>query len=515
MFKKIEEINMKFHRAAGILLNVSSLPGEYGIGCFSRDADVFVETAVDMGFHWWQVLPVTTIGLGNSPYSGLSTFAGNTLYICPNELVRDGLLSAEEAALFKYKGEPYAVDYEFAVANSEAYTRLAFSRVNESIKKEIEKFAEKEAYWLNDYALFMALSARYGTAWRNWDKSLKFREKKAVAQAEHIFADEIKFYIFQQYEFFKQWNALKERANMRGLQIIGDLPFYVGYDSVDVWANPSLFRLDENLDAKDVAGVPPDAFAKNGQIWGNCLYDFDEMEKDSYKWWRKRVSHCFEMYDALRLDHFRAFYNFFAIPAEDKNTAVRGVWLDGPKNKLLNLIKSDNPEGAIIAEDLGLIDKDCRRFIDGCSVPKMRVFQFAFDGGKNPHLPYNYDSACVAYTGTHDNNTTLGWLYELDENTRNYALKYCGFQGSGWGAGGPYCESVKAVIKTLISSSAGLVIIPYQDLLGYGSDTRMNIPGKAEGNWLYRLQYHHMLSVDRDFYLQIIKMYGRLGGGIF
>jgi 4-alpha-glucanotransferase len=505
---------MKFHRSAGILLNVSSLPSEYGIGCFSRDADAFIETAVDMGFHWWQILPVTTLGWGNSPYSGVSTHAGNTLYICPGELVKEGLISSEEAASFKYCGEPFSADYDFARRNSEAYTRLAFSRLDRQKRSAIESFKQKEAYWLEDYALFSALAANHGSDWRKWDKPLKFRDKKALEKARSDYAKEIDFYVFQQYEFYREWFALKERANMRGMQIIGDIPFYVGYDSCDVWANHELFQLDENLDAKLVAGVPPDAFSANGQIWGNCLYDFDAMKKDGYAWWRKRVSHCFELYNALRLDHFRAFYNYFAIPAEDKDTAARGVWLDGPKDELLGLIKNDNPQGVLIAEDLGLIDDACRCYINNCGLPTMRVFQFAFDGGKNPHLPYNYENNCVAYTGTHDNNTTLGWLYELDEPTRSYALKFCGFSGSGWGAGGPYCESVKAVIKTIMASSAGLVVIPFQDLLGYGSDTRMNIPGKAEGNWLYRLPYQQMMNVDRDFYLDIIKMYGRLGGGI-
>lgn len=503
-----------FERAAGVLLNISSLPSEYGIGCFSRDADVFIDMAVDMGFHWWQILPITTIGWGNSPYSGLSTHAGNSLYICPLELVKQGLLSQDEANSFKYGGDPYRTDYDFARANSERYLRLAFSRLNGDIKNDIRQFREKEAYWIEDYALFMAIAVECGTAWWSWEDGLKFRDKSALEAARQQYADDIDFYIFEQYEFFREWKELKERANMRGLHIIGDLPFYVSTDSVDVWANPSMFQLDKNLRPKAIAGVPPDAFAAKGQVWGNCLYDFDAMKKDGYRWWRERISHCLEMYDALRLDHFRAFYNYFSIPAEDVETAENGHWELGPQDDLLDLVREDNPEGVFIAEDLGLIDKECRDYIVSTEMPTMRVFQFGFDGTPSGHIPYRYEPNNVAYTGTHDNNTTLGWLYELNNGAREYALKYCGFKGAGWGAGGPQCESTKAIIRTMIMSSASLVVLPVQDMLGYGADTRMNIPGVATGNWEYRLPYHLMLTVDRDFFLDLNSTYGRLNYGV-
>lgn len=504
----------KFDRASGILLNVSSLSGEYGIGCFSSDAIQFADMAADMGFHWWQVLPLTMLGAGNSPYCASSTYAGNRLYICPAGLRDDGLLTNEEVDASKYRGEPYRTDYEFAKANADAYLHLAFSRLDGETKKDVESFREDEKDWIEDYALFMVIADENSTAWWKWEDGLKFRDEKALDRVRKEKKDEIDFYIFEQYEFYKQWHSLKEKVNARGVKIIGDLPFYVATDSVDVWANPKDFQLDEDLLPKKIAGVPPDAFSKAGQIWGNCVYDFDAMKKNGYKWWRRRIRHTLRLYDALRLDHFRAFYNYFAIPASDYDTAANGKWEDGPKCDLLDRIKSDNPDALFIAEDLGLIDSECREFIDSLGIPTMRVFEFGFDGTPSAHLPYRYECNTVAYTGTHDNNTLLGWLYELNEGARDYVLKYCGFSGAGWGAGGPECRSTKAIIKTLAMSSSSLLVLPYQDMLGYGGDTRMNVPGVAEGNWTYRLPYHLMSTVDRDFFLGLNSTYGRMGSGI-
>ncbi|MEG1662702.1 MAG: 4-alpha-glucanotransferase [Clostridia bacterium] len=504
----------KFRRASGVLMNISSLPSQFGIGCFSADAETFIDMSVDMGFHWWQVLPITTIGWGNSPYSGISTFAGNSLYICPTELQKQGLLTQDEIRRFAYSGAPYRVDYDFARNNVAQYLPLAFSRINDETKAKIAVFREKEAYWLEDYALYMSLAKTRGYEWRKWENDLKFRKTKAINSAKIALKGDIDFYVFEQYEFFREWGELKHKALMRGVQIIGDLPFYVSTDSADVWSNPKLFQLDENLQPTAIAGVPPDAFAKQGQVWGNCLYNFDAMEKDGFKWWRKRISHCLSMYDALRLDHFRAFYNYFSIPSTDINTAENGHWEFAPKDKLINLFREDNPNAMFIAEDLGLIDDECREFIDSLNIPTMRVFQFGFDGTPSVHLPYRYSENNVAYTGTHDNNTTLGWLYDLQEDTRNFVLKFCSFKGAGWGAGGPQCESTKAIIKSVVSSSASLAILPIQDMLGYGGDTRMNTPGVASGNWEYRLPYEQMMSVDRDFFLDINSTYGRLSGGV-
>lgn len=501
-----------FKRSAGVLMPVSALPSPYGIGCFSRDAEMFAEMAADMGFSWWQILPITILGAGNSPYSGYSTHAGNYLFINPALLCMEGLITTDEAEEAKYRGQPYKVDYDFARENMTRVLRLAFGRINDEVAERIAEFEKKESYWVDDYALFMALSDSYGSDWTKWEKALAFREPAALEAARKEHKDGIAYYIFEQYEFYRQWHFVKEKINARGIRIIGDLPFYVATQSVDVWTHASEFMLGKDGRPSAVAGVPPDAFAERGQVWGNCLYDFAAMKKNGYKWWRERITHCLEMYDALRLDHFRAFHNFFSIPAEDTDTAVNGHWEYGPGQELIDLIRSDNPDALFIAEDLGLIDDECRAFIDGTGIPTMRVFQFAFDGTQSVHLPYFYDRTNVAYSGTHDNNTLLGWLYEMNPDARDFALKYCGFTGPGWGSGGPQCASTKAILRTISASSAVLAVFPVQDMLGYGADTRMNIPGVAEGNWEYRLPYELMMTVDRDFFLDINNTYGRLGG---
>lgn len=492
---------------------LTAMPSAYGIGCFSRDVDVFADMAADMGFHWWQILPITLVGAGNSPYSGLSTFAGSPLFINPAGLMEDGLLTPEEAENCKYRGQPYRVDYDFARENTKRFLSVAFGRLTPEWRAKMQEFAQSEKDWLDDYSLYMALVETRGCEWWKWETELALRDPEALAAAREQFRDRVDYYVFEQFEFFRQWNALKKRVNDRGVQIIGDLPFYVATESVDVWANPHEFLLDKNNRPTAVAGVPPDAFAEKGQIWGNCLYDFAAMKKNGYSWWRKRISHCLKLYDALRLDHFRAFYNFFAIPAEDEDTAENGEWRFGPGQELIDLMRKDNPSASFIAEDLGLIDDDCREFIDNSGIPTMRVFQFGFDGTPSVHLPYRYDSHNVAYTGTHDNNTLLGWLYEMNPAARDFALKYCGFTGAGWGSGGPSCASTKAIIRTVVASSAVLAIIPVQDMLGYGEDTRINVPGVAEGNWMFRLPYELMLTVDRDYFLDINNTYGRLGRG--
>ena len=361
-----------FARSAGVLLPLFSLPSAYGIGCFSREVDLFGDIAADMGFHWWQVLPLTVIGAGNSPYSGLSTFAGNSLFISPLGLYEDGLITKEEEEAARYRGEPYLVDYDFARENTSRVLHLAFDRLTPALREEMQKFAKEEEYWLEDYALFMALSRERGTEWWKWESGLARRESKALAEAREKYAREVDYYRFEQFVFFRQWRAVLERVHERGVRIIGDLPFYVATDSVDVWVRPSEFVLDKHNAPAAYAGVPPDAFADKGQVWGNCLYDFAAMKKNRYTWWRRRISHCLGLYDALRLDHFRAFYNYFSIPASS-GSAADGHWEQGPGQELIDLIRMDNPDALFIAEDLGLIDPDCREFIDNSGIPTMRL----------------------------------------------------------------------------------------------------------------------------------------------
>ena len=498
-------------RASGVLCNISSLPSKFGIGNFSRDAESFAQTIHEMGFKWWQMLPLTAIGCGNSPYSGISTYAGNYLYINPYELMDINLLTHDEVNNFKYNGSPYKADYNFARWNVKNFMQIAFSRLTDEMKSSVKKFLKEQSYWLDDYAVFQAIAEKFGSKRWEWEKPLKEHNQKAIDAFKRANEDRYQYYVFEQYEFFRQWNMLKKKINDIGVKIIGDLPFYVALDSVDVWANADQFQLDGNYRPKAVAGVPPDAFSDTGQMWGNPLYDFEKMKKDDFSWWRKRVSYCFKLYDGLRLDHFRAFYNYFAIPYGEE-TAVNGVWHSGPKNELINLIKKDNKNAVIIAEDLGLLTPDVTEFIKKTGFPGMKIFQFAFDGTQSTHLPHYYDINCVAYTGTHDNDTLLGWLYKANEGARNFALKYCNFQGFGWGAGGPECGSTKAIIKTVIASSASLAVIPIQDLLGYGSDTRMNVPGVAEGNWEFRIANEALYGLDRAYFADINNTYGRSCG---
>lgn len=500
-------------RSAGCLLNISSLPGEFGIGGFSNDAKYFVEQAVSMGFKWWQTLPITAIGAGDSPYSSISAFAGNYLYISPDQF-DSSLLSREEIDSLKYHGEIYLTDYNHARWAKRKLLEYTFPRITPEIQREIDLFRKENAFWLDDYALFMTLKEKFGgKMWSEWDEPYRFRQPDTMEKVKEEYSSTINFYYYEQYEFFRQWKNIKDYANGYNLKIFGDIPIYVCYDSVDVWANPKLFQLDENLEMRSVAGVPPDYFAADGQLWGNPLYNYKEMAKDDYKWWVSRIVHNLKMYDMLRIDHFRGLYEYWAVPAES-TTAQAGKWEKGPGMELWKALDKVVENPSIIAEDLGQIDEKIRKYLDESGFYGMRVMQFGFDGDtKNIHLPHNYPKNCVAYTATHDNDTTLGWLLSLDEHTRTLALDYVNCDSHmGWACGGAHCKATKAFIRTLMASVSDLVIVPLQDLCGYGSDTRMNVPGKPEGNWRYRTNYGAMENIDRDFVRQMIEIYGRATG---
>lgn len=498
-------------RSSGVLLNISSLPGEYGIGGFSLDAKNFAEYISTMGFHWWQTLPITTIGKGNSPYSGISAFAGNYLYIDPYSLEK-GLLTDEELVSRKYNGSIYLTDYDYARKCKRELLQIAFSRISDTILNNIECFRKKNKYWLEDYALYMALyDENNQQPWHKWEDPLKFRHTDALDKAKKRLKNQMLFYYFEQYEFFRQWKQLKFFINNFGVGVFGDIPMYVYYDSIDVWAHSHLFQLGEDLKPSLVAGVPPDYFNSEGQLWGNPLYNYKNMQKDNYEWLIKRITHNLELYDMLRIDHFRGFYKYWAIPA-DSNTAKNGTWLDGPKMDLWHHLKKHISNPKIIAEDLGIMDEETYNYVKEAGFYGMRVMQFAFDGDcSNIHLPHNYNKECVGYTSTHDNDTTLGWLLNLDNDaTREYALNYvnCGIS-AGWASGGGSCMATKSFIRTLLASPSELAIIPMQDLCGYGSNTRMNTPGVAEGNWKYRTNYTAMDNVDSSYMRMLNNIYGR------
>lgn len=496
-------------RCAGVLLNVSSLPGKYGIGGFSCNAEYFLNEFAGMGFKIWQTLPITSVGGGcYSPYSGMSTYAGNYLYIDMERL--DGLLTGQELAEAEYRGGIYLTDYEYAARVKRDLLMKAYYRITPEIKQNVMAFAEENKNWLNDYAAFRILKSKFGdTCWNEWGEYSKHSAslvKKVIEDNEQ----EAGYFFFEQYYFFKQWAIIKNHANNLGIKVFGDLPIYVSYDSVDVWACPSAFLLDKDFKPTLVAGVPPDYFAADGQLWGNPLYNYEKMAKNNYKWWTDRIAHVHKLYDILRIDHFRGLYEYWAIPA-GAQTAREGHWEKGPQMALFNAVKKVVPDLEIIAEDLGIIDEGVQGFLEETGFYGMRVIQFGFDGDPtNRHLPHNYEKHSVAYTATHDNDTTLGWLLSLYPYEVNTALHYVNCDsGYGWADGAGYCRATKAFIRAVMASVSDVAIIPMQDLCGYGSDTRMNTPGRTDGCWTYRTNYGALEGIDHGFIRDMIHTYGR------
>lgn len=469
-------------------MHISSLPGEYSIGSFGKHAKKFIDFVKELGCSYWQVLPFCMIDECNSPYKSYSAFGGNP-YFVDLEILRDkGLLTQEELDAQKQQS-PYSCEYVRLYHTRISVLAKAAERVTN--REKIETFIESDPYLL-DFCRFMALKeANCQAPWYEWtndaiDKDLLFTWK------------------FIQYEFFHQWADIKKYANERGVKIIGDVPIYVSLDSADVWSHKELFSLDDDNKPKCVAGVPPDYFSADGQLWGNPIYDWNKMKEDGYKWWQDRMSHMFSMFDAVRIDHFRGIESYWAVPGTAE-TAKEGKWEKGPGMELIEKIHAIQGKNMVIAEDLGDITEDVIRLVNDSGFPGMRVFQFAFIGeGDTPHLPHHYKNNSVAYTGTHDNNTLLGYLWELDEHTRRRMLEYCGYTAPNWEAG------YDSILQTMFRSHAGLLILPIQDLLGYGSDTRLNIPGKADGNWQYRVTEEQLCSINKNKFRRLNELYKRM-----
>ncbi len=497
-------------RKSGVLLNVSSFPGKYGIGDFSCNIEHFLGEFSGMGFRVWQTLPITTLGWGNSPYCGISSYAGNYLYV-DLERLDDGLLTKEEIASCERPEAYYLTDYDFVREKKGHLLRLAYTRRTDELQKKIDAFSQENASWLYDYAAFMCLKEKFGQkSWLEWDEQYREHTDRTAKEVLQEMPEKFGYYCFEQYLFFTQWQRIRDYAKGVGVEIFGDVPIYVCLDSVDVWAEPNAFLLDENHKPTEVAGVPPDYFCEDGQLWGNPLYDFEKMKKDGYRFWTNRLKHLAKLYDIVRIDHFRAFASFWAVPADAK-TAKTGKWKKGPGKELFDILKKEIPSLRIVAEDLGIIDDDVRKLLRDTDIPGMRVMQFGFDGDKeNPHLSYNYDKNCVAYTATHDNDTTLGWLMSLDQATLQEALRYVGCDSHiGWANGAGNCPATRGFIREVISSCAKLAIIPMQDLCGYGGDTRMNTPGLATGCWRYRTNYNALNEIDHAFIRTLLSTYGR------
>lgn len=494
-------------RESGVLLHLSSLPGPYGTGCFGGDAIAFIDFLDAAGFSVWQVLPFSVPDEGGSPYKSISAFAGNPCFIDPEQLCAQNLITREELESCR-AAQPYAVDFPQLTAQRSALLHRAFQRAPEALLQAVQDF-EKEQEWLPDFALYTALQQKTGKDWYDWESALKKREPKALEQAREALSEEIRELCFIQYLFFSQWAAIKDYAHQKGIAIIGDMPIYVSLESADVWSHQELFQLDEAGRPSKVAGVPPDFFSEDGQRWGNPLYDWERMEQDDFTWWRARIHAALTLYDRVRIDHFRGLSAYWAVPAEAE-TAKEGQWIEGPGMKLFDLLFKEIDRNALIAEDLGIRDAGLEQLLEESGLPGMRVFQFAFppqDGGL--HLPHNVPENCLFYTGTHDNNTLLAYLWELTPEERRTALDYCGFTGEDWQSGGPENAAIRAILKCLWRSPAKTVIAPVQDLLGYGGDTKMNRPGIAEGNWQFRLTAEGFSRLSADTWRRINQMYER------
>ncbi len=462
-------------RKAGILMHISSLPTDYGIGTVGKEAFEFVDFLKRTHQSCWQVLPLTPTEFGNSPYQSPSVFAGNPLLIDLLTLKNDGLLQEGDFDGIFFGSDAEKVDFEAVKAYKFDILEKAFSRF--SVTLDYNSFASENAFWLDSYALYMAIKESTDKPWYEWEDDIKNRTPEAISKYTTNLWQRISFYKFQQYIFYSQWKKLKTYANENGIEIIGDIPIYVALDSSDVWTNKALFQLDKNGLPKKIAGCPPDAFSADGQLWGNPPYNWKIMKQDGYNWWVSRISMCMKLYDIIRIDHFRGFESYYTVPFGDKD-AKGGSWEKGPGISLFKTIKNRIHDAQIIAEDLGYITDEVRALLAECGFPGMKVLQFAFDPyNDNPYLPYNYPENCVAYTGTHDNDTVIGWYKE--EPNKEFIRDYLDV--------GTDDLVPVAMIRTILASRAKIAIIPIQDYLGYGK--RMNTPATAnDENWSYRIK---------------------------
>jgi len=497
------------YRGAGMLLHVTSLPSQYGIGDIGPAAFRWIDRLSDAGQTWWQALPLGPTGYANSPYQALSSFAGNWLLISPDALIEDGLLRASDC-----EGRSFPADfvgYEAVTAFKRLLVETAWGNFRQGARPDLrpahEQFCSAQAHWLDDYALFRALKTRYkGAYYLEWPADLTRRDAEAITQARRELNSEIEKVCFGQFLLFRQGARLKEYARAKGLRIVGDMPFFVSPDSSDVWANPELFQLDEERRPRFVAGVPPDYFSAQGQLWGNPVYDWDVLKRSGYRWCLDRYRALLEHVDVIRLDHFRAFAAAWHIPA-DAATAQSGNWISGPGADFFEAARREFGDLPFIAEDLGTITSDVAALRDGYQLPGMRVLQFGFDGNPtNPHLPQNYAHNAIAYTGTHDNNTTRGWFEALPENQKQIVWSYLGrFGGESRGI-------AAALMRLAWSSPAALAIAPLQDLLNLGAEARMNVPGRAGGNWKWRFTESMLSEAAFRWLLELTESSGRSSG---
>mgnify|MGYP003408130654 FL=1 len=488
-------------RASGILLHPTSLAGKYGMGALGNEAKAFIDFLHLAKQTYWQILPLGPTGYGDSPYQCFSSNAGNPYLIDIDTLVNDGLITADDIPELVV-ADDIRIDYGSVIDHKMGILKTAKNNFKPDGNNEYTFFLQANAHWLNDYALFMALKEKFDKRpWYEWENDYRLRNQSVLLKETLALKDSIEFQQFIQYVFFKQWKDIKNYANSKGVQIIGDIPIYVAMDSSDTWCNPELFQFDNNKNPVVVGGCPPDYFSETGQLWGNPIFNYHKMEEDGFAWWINRIRASLALYDYVRVDHFRGFSGYWSIPYGEP-TAVNGKWVDGPGKKLFYAIKNALGDIPIIAEDLGLITPDVTELRDHFNLPGMKILQFAFDSAEaNDYIPHNYIKNCVVYTGTHDNDTVLGWYEKAKEADQKYFLNYIHSNGS---------DICKDLIRVAWASVANTAIIPMQDLLRLGGDARMNLPGTTVNNWLWRMKADDLKLELAEELAALTKLYDRI-----
>jgi 4-alpha-glucanotransferase len=492
------------NRSSGIIMHIASLPGKYGIGTFGKEAYEFCDFLKKAGQKYWQILPLGPTGFGDSPYQSFSAFAGNPYFIDFDILNKDGLLKIEDYDSINFGKSVIDIDYGLIFKEKMKVLRKAYENSKLKNIEELRLFEEEECYWLEDYTLYMAIKSHFSLkSWQTWDEDIRLREPEAIEKYKKLLSDEIRYWKFLQYEFYKQWKALKLYVNNLDIEIIGDMPIYVAEDSADIWGNPEAFLLDKNtLKPLKVSGCPPDIFADTGQLWGNPIYDWNYMEKTDYKWWINRIRQSLNLYDVLRIDHFKGFESYWSIPYGD-STAENGKWVKGPGIRVFNAIKDELGDVDIIAEDLGTLTEETIKLRDDTGFPGMKILTFAFDtDSSNPFLPHNYDKNFIVYTGTHDNDTVRGWMETTAPKDQvKKAIEYLQLnkeEGYNWG-----------FIRGAWSSVADVSIAVMQDFLDLGNEARINLPSTLGSNWRWRVKEDVFTDKLAEKIYKITKVYGR------
>ncbi len=493
------------NRAAGILLPITSLPSKYGIGCFSKSAYDFVDWLKQAGQTYWQILPLCPTSYGDSPYQSFSTFAGNPYFISLEALITEGVLTREECESADFGNQADDIDYEKIYNHRYTLLRKAYERSNITQNENYLRFVNENSWWLSDYALFMAVKERFGgVEWTQWAEDIRLRWDFAMDYYRKELYFEIEFQQYMQFKFFEQWYCLKRYANERGIQIVGDIPIYVAMDSADTWAHPELFQLNEQNIPYAVAGCPPDGFSADGQLWGNPLYRWEYHKNTGYDWWVSRLAYCFRLYDVVRIDHFRGFDEYFSIPY-GAESAKTGHWEKGPGIELFRCIEQRLGWHEVIAEDLGYVTDSVRRLVQESGFSGMKVLEFAFDsrdsGSANDYLPHNYIENCVAYTGTHDNETIVGWFDSITKEEQELARNYLCDHYT------PKKYLYKSFISLVMGSRAKTCIIPLQDYMGRDNRSRINRPSTVGTNWRWRLTKQDLTTTRNISYYKTIWTY--------